>query len=235
LFRTSIRLLARGGLYLALVIVAYLAATVVGAVIPRAPVHLPGPGPGERIYLMANWLHADFAIPVDRELRERFAFLGEAGIPIEDPRLKYLIFGWGSEAFYTSAPTYADIRPGPTLRAMVGDQPVMHVVPAIDIASFATARALELPPGGMNRLVGFIEESFEKGGQSPRHLARAGYGFGDEFFLASGHFNIFNPCNVWVARGLREAGLATGFWTPTTFSLLLGIRLHSGDALEKTR
>jgi uncharacterized protein (TIGR02117 family) len=230
LFGKFLRLLARGGLFLAIVIVAYLAAAFVGAIIPRYPVPHAGSGPPERIYLIANWLHADLAIPVDRELRERFAFLGEAGMPIDDPRLKFLIFGWGSEAFYTSVPNYTDIRPGPTLRAIVGDQPVMHVLPAVDISP--TAHAVELPPGGMDRLVDFIEESFDSGGPSPRHLARAGYGFGDEFFLAAGHFNIFNPCNVWVADGLREAGLATGIWTPTTTSLMLGIRLHSGHALD---
>jgi uncharacterized protein (TIGR02117 family) len=236
LFRKFARLLTRSGVCIALAIFAYLGAALVGAVVPLAPVAYSGAGASERIYLIANWLHADFAIPVDDELRQRFAFLGTvAGMPISDPRLKYLVFGWGSRAFYTTAPTYADIRPGPTLQAVVGDRPVVHVRPAGDISSLVTAHALDLPPGGLNRLVDYIEDSFAGGSRSPHLLAQAGYGFGDEFFLATGHFNIFNPCNVWVARGLRQAGLATGAWTPTTFSLLLGIRLHSSRALDVQR
>jgi hypothetical protein len=49
----------------------------------------------------------------------------------------------------------------------------------------------------------------------------------DAFFEGVGRFHIFRPCNIWVAQGLREAGISTGAWTPTTWSLLQGISWHS--------
>ena len=221
---------------LLLIIVAYLGATYVGALIPAYPPVADGggpqdtePGKPDRIYLLTTLLHADFAIPVDDALRARFAFLREGGIPLDNPQLRYLVFGWGSLAFYTNTPTFADIRPGPTLRAITGDVSAMHVLPAKDVSGLDNATAVALPPGGYARLLDYIEASFdrERGGGQP------GYGFGDAFFAARGGFNIFHPCNIWAANGLRRAGLATGAWTPTTHSLVLGLRLNAPQAFEE--
>lgn len=214
------------------VISGYLLAGLIGAVVPDYPNNAFTGRPAEPIYLLMTPLHADYAIPVDRDVRKRFAFLRDlAGIPIDNPRLKFLVFGWGSKAFYTTAKSYADIRPGPTLRAITGDESVMHVVPAGDISGRPNAYRVDLPPGGTERLLDFVRASFAGGKASPRFLAGKGYGLGDAFFEADGKFDLFRPCNVWAAAGLRHAGLATGRWTPTTFSLMLGLRLHSGEAV----
>ncbi len=229
-------LFAVGGL--ALVVLAYLGATYVGAAVPASPdasvqSQASAPASGvradpDRIYLLTTLLHADFAIPVDDALRARFAFLREeGGVPLDNPDLRYLVFGWGSRAFYTQTPSLGDIRPGPTLRAVTGDASVMHVLPARDVSRLPNARAVRLPPGGYERLLDFIEASFDRGAGAPR----PGYGFGDAFFPAVGSFNIFRPCNIWAAAGLRRAGIATGAWTPTTHSLLLGLEWHAPEAL----
>ena len=222
---------------LALVILVYLGATYVGAAVPASPepsyqaeasaVASRGPEGPDRIYLLTTLLHADFAIPVDDALRTRFAFLREGGVPLDNPDLRYLVFGWGSRAFYTQTPSLSDIRPGPTLRAVTGDASVMHVLPARDVSRLPNARAVRLPPGGYDRLLDFIEASFDGGAGAPR----PGYGFGDAFFPAVGSFNIFRPCNIWAAAGLRRAGVVTGAWTPTTHSLLLGLEWHAPEAL----
>ena len=220
-------------LAVALSVPLYLGATIAGALIPAAPSRLPqavtgSQADGERIYLLTTLLHADFAIPVDDELRARFAFLGDAGVPLGSADLRYLVFGWGSRAFYINTPTLADISAATTLRAMTGDESVMHVLPARDVSVLPNATAIRLPDGGLERLLDFIEASFERGSDA----SQQGYGYGDVFYAARGGFNIFRPCNIWVASGLRRAGLATGAWTPTTHSLMLGLSLHASGALE---
>ncbi|MEC9343631.1 MAG: TIGR02117 family protein, partial [Pseudomonadota bacterium] len=220
------------------VVLVYLGATYVGAAIPARPTWSGGlqigvtePGKPVRIYLLTTLLHADFAIPVDDELRTRFAFLGDAGLPIDNPALEFLVFGWGSRAFYTNTPTLADIRLAPTLRAVTGDRSVMHVLPARNVGVLPDARALELAPGAFGRLVDFIEASFDRTTGDGGAIDHPGYGYGDVFYAARGGFDILRPCNIWVARGLREAGLSTGAWTPTTHSLMLGLSLHAPAAL----
>ncbi len=144
-----------------------------------------------------------------------------------------MCFGWGARDFYLKTKTLADIRPLPALKGIVGDRSVMHVLAARDVRKDASAVALDLPPGGLERLLTFIERSFLKEGEKAVPVPGAGYGMSDVFFEGLGRFDIFRPCNIWVAEGLREAGLATGAWTPTTFSLELGLALHSRTALAK--
>lgn len=215
-----------------LMVLVYLIATYVGAILPEHAETGRAPGKGTRIYLLTTLLHADYAIPVDDEVRERFAWLADAGLPMDNPNLRYLVFGWGSKAFYTTAASYSDIRPGPTFTAVTGDKSVMHVVPAGDISGNDNAYPVDLPPGGFRGLLDFVESSFVNDDGEPQWLADMGYGMGDQFFAANDRFDIFQPCNVWAADGLREAGLSTGRWTPTTSSLILGLRIHAPQAVR---
>jgi uncharacterized protein (TIGR02117 family) len=215
-------------------VVLYLVASYIGAIIPQRPAAGRAPGHTETVYLLINLLHADIVIPVNPQIRSRFSHLAGSGLPIFDPELNYLIFGWGSRAFYTTARNLADIRPGPTLRAIIGDNSVMHVVPLKGISQLENLLPVNLPPGGTARLLDFIEASFTGQANHPVHLAGASYGIGDEFFASPHHFNIFNPCNIWTAQALRAAGLSTGYWTPTTHSLKLSLQLHAPKSVRAT-
>lgn len=208
----------------------YLAAAALGAALPAPPQTGRAPGTPERIYLLTTLLHADIAVPLTPERRRRFGFLEADGLPLSSPSAKHLVFGWGSQAFYTATPRLADIRPGPLFAAITGDSAVMHVYLAGDLAAVRGVFAVDLPPGGTRRLLRFVETGFEEDETGPLHLAGAAYGQSDAFYAGTGHFNLWRPCNIWVAEALRAAGLSTGRWTPTTRGLLLGLRLHSPQA-----
>lgn len=212
----------------------YLGGTLVGAVVPATPTMAVAASSdrGASIVLLTSLLHADFAIPVDDRLKRRFAFLGEQGVPLEHPGLRYLVFGWGARGFYIGTPTLADISAGPALKAVFGDRSVMHVAPAGEVRDLPGAIGVDLPAGGMERLLAFIEESFARRDGAPLPIPGSGYGIGDAFYEGRGRFDILRPCNIWVAQGLRRAGLGTGAWTPTTHSLRLGLRLHAPLAIR---
>jgi Protein of unknown function (DUF2459) len=40
------------------------------------------------------------------------------------------------------------------------------------------------------------------------------YGTDDAFYYAHGSYHAFNTCNCWVGRGLKAAGVRTGWFTP---------------------
>ncbi len=222
-----------GVLSLAMVVALYLAATVAGSQIKAESIAPAGAGKPAKIYLLTSLLHADFAIAVDDGLRQRFAFLQQAGIPVDHPQLRYLVFGWGARDFYLNTPTLSQLRPGPALRGIFGDSTVMHVMAATDVARSPSSVAVNLPAGGLERLLVFIEASFAKNAGVAVPVAERNYGMSDAFFEGEGGFNIFTPCNIWVAKGLREAGVSTGVWTPTTWSLLRGLSLHAPQALAR--
>jgi uncharacterized protein (TIGR02117 family) len=165
-------------LALAALVAAYFAATIAGAAIPARAVAAKADGEPAQIYLLTSLLHADFAIPVDDALRARFAFLRAGGIPVDHPNLRYLVFGWGARDFYIKTRMLSDIRPLPALKGMVGDASVMHVLAASDVKMDESAVPLSLPPGGLDRLLAFIESSFLRSGTAVQPIAGAGYGAG---------------------------------------------------------
>lgn len=231
--RRFLRLLLWAVFVPAVIVAGYLGATLAGALIPaRGGLQLAA-GKPEKIFLLTSLLHADFAIAVDDALRARFSFLREAGVPVDHPNLRYLVFGWGAREFYINTPTLADVAPLPLFKGITGDRSVMHVMAAADVSRAESSIALTLPPGGREKLVEFIAASFTRKGNATLPIPGVSYGMSDAFFEGEGGFHIFKPCNIWVAQGLRQAGLATGAWTPTTWSLKLGLSLHSPQALAR--
>lgn len=207
----------------------YLLIALLGGLVPASLNNSSADGRmlNQPVYLVANMLHADIAIPVNSLSLQEFAFLREAGIPLDNPALKYLILGWGSKAFYTSTKDYSDIELGTVWRAATGDDAVMHVAPAGELAAVKDLVAVEMSEAGFARLVRFMADHFRDPNGEAEVVEGATFGFGDVFYESTGYFHLLNPCNVWVSRALREAGLASGIWTPTTYSLLLNHQLYN--------
>ncbi len=130
------------------------------------------------------------------------------------------VIGWGSRAFYTSTANYSDMKLGTIWTAITGDQSVMHIAPSGDVSKSEGAVQVEVTQAGFESMISFILGSFKHSGANPILLEGATFGFGDVFYEAEGHFNIFSPCNVWVSNALEKAGVSAGIWTPTTYSLL---------------
>jgi len=211
------------------VILLYLLAALLGGVIPSNITQgavAADDEPARTIYLSANALHADIAIPVDSLTRDKFAFLRRGGFPLNNSKLQYLVVGWGSREFYTSTAEYSDMAFGTIWRAVTGDASVMHVAPAGDISKSEGVVAIKISQERLEKLVAFMLSTFSSDDGQPQILTGATFGYGDLFYEAKGRFNIFNPCNVWVSKALRAGGLSTGIWTPTTYSLMLHNKLY---------
>ncbi|MEM8651675.1 MAG: TIGR02117 family protein [Pseudomonadota bacterium] len=226
------KLLIRSGLLLTapfIFIAIYLFAALLGAIIPSS---LGRAEAGQRmletpVYLTYNVMHTDIAIPLNSFSLQKFAFLRDAGFPLDNPNLKYLVIGWGARDFYTSTAEYSDMELNTVWKAATGDKSVMHVAPAGDLSEVPNSIRLNISEEGFTRLVEFIFRSFELQNAQPELLAGQTFGYGDLFYKANGQFNLFNPCNIWVSKALNEAGLASGFWTPTTYSLQLNNYLYN--------
>ncbi len=184
-------------------------------------------GNDKEIYLLTSLLHADIAIPVDAEVLRKFSFLKQSGIEMDHANLRYLVFGWGSRAFYTTAGTYADITFAATVKAITSDTAVMHVVPSGQLAQSENSIPIKISEQGFSRLIHFLRNSFEnEADDAPFWLPNESHGYGDVFYLSNGNFNIFNPCNVWTGSALKQAGVPVGAWTPTTKSLKWSLKIH---------
>ncbi|MCY0153542.1 TIGR02117 family protein [Hoeflea alexandrii] len=181
------------------------------------------------VLVLSSEIHTDLALPVTREVAADFAFMAADGLDPAQPGVEYLIAGWGGRSFYIETPTWSDLKPGPVLRALTLDRSVMHVGLAgyID-QSHPTVRTIELDEASFQRLLQSVLASFIRTPDGvPVLVAGASYGDYDRFYEAEGRFNAIVGCNVWTARMLRQAGLATGWWTPLPVLLTTSLGLHN--------
>lgn len=211
-------------------LLAVLIAGVLGTLVPR-PLWRASTGTdsaSRHILVLKNPIHTDIAIPIDAGVRERFRFLAGAGIPIDDPAVRYIVFGRGGRAFYIETPTWSDLKMVPVLKALTLDRSVMHVDVAVAIPeSHPDVMKLDIGDAGFNALIDTIDASFARNGAGPLPISGASYTDHDGFYEANGPFNALLGCNTWTAAALRSAGLRTGMWNPLPVSLWISMRLYN--------
>jgi uncharacterized protein (TIGR02117 family) len=224
------RVVKRIALGLASLIGATILFAILGIIVPNplVPDEISGEPALRRILIVSNPIHTDIAIPIEPQSLETFGFLGETSLPISHPEAEWLLFGWGSRAFYLDTPSLADMKPGPTFKALTLDSSVMHVdvLGAVDEAN-PVVMALDVSERGYAQLLTEISKSFTR--VDGRVLPIDGFALGtsDKFFEGEGSFTALLGCNTWTARMLRSAGLRTGWWTPLPLSLTTSLSLFN--------
>lgn len=178
------------------------------------------------ILVITNPIHTDIAIPATSDVLQTFGFLGESGLPLDAPDLRWLVFGWGGRAFYMETPTWSDVKLVPVLKALTLDDSALHVELAGDIdRTLPNVKSFRISIHKFAQLYSQIAGSFET--KTPEAISGAGYGLYDRFFEAKGSFNVLAGCNTWAARMLRAAGIRTGFWNPLPQSLGVSLDLFN--------
>ncbi len=203
--------------------VLYLAAALIGALVPGSHVPLTGVA-RQPVGFAAGPIHYDLLLPLTPDLRNRLAFAAAAGVLINHPEAEWLVVGWGGEAFYTTVGTYADLSAQAVWRAVTGDASVLR----LDVAGRVTTHpGLDwhlLADGQLAALITRIEDEFLRDSNGrPIPLAHPGQTGTDAFFSAQSRFHLFRTCNVWLGQVLRAAGVPFGAWTPTTRSVRLSL------------
>ena len=215
--RRALRFLA---LILALPVL-YLAASVILPLIPGPGPDLSGP-PAHTIGLLQGPIHTDILFPLTADTLARFAFAKAAGVPIDHPDAQWLMFGWGSAAFYTTAGSYSDITASAVLAAATGDAAVIRLDVTGPLPPLENLRYVSLSEAQYQALLAQTLTTFA----SQTRLNHPGLTGTDAFFPAHGHFSILRTCNVWLGETLRASGIPFGLWTPANWSVTLALDWH---------
>ncbi len=208
-----------------LVVAVWLLVGFLGALVPGAVRHATSEGQQITIGLARGPIHYDLLLPLTPDLRARFAFAAEGGIPVDNRDAGWLIVGWGAREFYRTAGSYADITVSPVLRAITGDASVLRLeaYPAFDLGAAGIA-TVALSPLGYAALLARIEAELVRDASGQPVLSKApGLTATDAFWEARSRFSALRTCNVWVGEVLREAGKPVGIWTPTPQALALSL------------
>ena len=173
-------------------------------------------------FVISNGVHAEFVFPLHRAGMEwRTLFPAKHFRRVHQPPA-YVSIGWGDREFYLSTPQWRDLTVGRAGRALLGGNPsLIHVTYIADPALVPGVRRLPLSAAQYEQLVHYVTATLLLEDDRPVHLPGAHYGHQDAFYQALGSYNAFNTCNAWIGRGLRDAGVVMGAWTPFDVNVLL--------------
>lgn len=198
----------------------YLLAALVGALIPANPGWQP-PRQGVPIFVRTNGVHTSIVVPSAREGIDWSPLLRAGHIDRPDLAGDYLAIGWGQRDFFLKTPTWADLRPGIALRALVGGGgSLIHVEHLRRPVADRDHRPVLVSPEQYRRLAGFILDSFALP-PNGTVLPIPGHFETDVFYDARGDYNLFTTSNEWTGAALRTAGVRIGIWTPFAQSVLM--------------
>ena len=199
--------------------VLYLVVAFFGAFIPNITRDDVGPRTDDHdIILAAGVIHYDILVPLNDETRAVFSFLDQTRVPIDEG--EWLSVGWGSEAFYTSAGQYRDVTWGALAKAMTWDSSVIRFEVYDDLPLHPDLKRVSVSTAQLEALRDSIRGDLAA---EPVALTVDGFSETDAYFAAAGAFNMVRTCNVWVSDKLSDAGLKTGIWTPTPYSVRLAL------------
>lgn len=147
--------------------------------------------------LIANW-HSGIVLPGGE--------LGPLASLLDDPRAKYLSFGWGNRRFYMAT------RPG-SGDAMVA---LFRSPSALFVQEVATPADLSTSDARIHwvcadrdelwRVVDYIEASLSQSGGKPVDLG-PGPLPRSHFYGSVAHYSAVHTCNTWTLAALQYAGL----------------------------
>lgn len=162
----------------------------------------PGPNePLKTIFMVSHGWHAGIVVK-------------RADIPTglwpqhhDFPDAQYLEVGWGDRDYYMTP----DPGIGIMLKAgLLPTDSVLHIVGFTGTVSRYFPRSeivsIDLSERGFERLVAYIENSYVKDDDGESRVLGPGLYGNSLFYLSRETYHIFNTCNVWTARALREAG-----------------------------
>jgi len=123
------------------------------------------------------------------------------------PPSKFLEVGWGDRDYYQTP----DPHWGITLKAaLLPTESVLHIVAFDDsvLAYFPRSEIIELQlsGSGFERLSRHISASYSKDASGKSVPLGPGLYGVSQMYLSTETYHLFNTCNVWTARVIKEAG-----------------------------
>ena len=179
------------------------------------PAHADMPSPPAEVeaYVLSNGVHTDLLFPIRSPTIDWTQVVPLADAPAPPADAAFVAIGWGDREFYLNTPQWADLTFSRALGALTGgNTALLHVTWLSRAQVRRGAYALPLSTFQYQQLTTYVRAMLP----TPRTLPIAGahYGREDAFYEALGSYNAFETCNTWTGRGLRQAGITTGRWTP---------------------
>lgn len=186
-----------------------------------------GQPPHIEAFVLTNGMHTDLVFPIRSAVVDWSAIFPSTDAVAVPPDAEFIAIGWGDREFYLHTPTWPDLTLARALSAISGRNPSLLHVTWLKRGQFATpggdgrgegVYALPLTGAQYARLAAHVRAKLPAGRAVP--LPGTGYGRQDAFYEATGSYGPLETCNTWTGRGLRDAGLTMGRWTPFDYNVV---------------
>lgn len=169
-------------------------------------------------YVLSNGIHTDLVLPVRSATIDWLQLFPLADFKAVPADAAFVAIGWGEREFYLHTPTWADLTAARVFGALRGgNRALLHVTYLQRAQLRHGAYRLPLSPAQYAQLVDYVRAALPSGRATP--IAGAHYGDDDAFYEANGSYHLFETCNSWTGRGLRNAGVTVSRWTPFDFNV----------------
>lgn len=159
------------------------------------------------VYVVSNGVHLNLFLPMQSAAMNWPAFLPNSLGNSHEPMVQ---IGWGSKAFYTQVPTWADLTPKVAAQALFWDEAVLYVRPAaIPVADAKHTRRLKMCSQELHSLSRDIQAQFA----ATKPMATF-----NDFYPAQGHYTPLQTCNEWMRQRLAHRSMP--LWSPFDHAVL---------------
>jgi uncharacterized protein (TIGR02117 family) len=181
---------------------------------------------GIKVFVLSNGVHTDIVVPAKTEYKDWTLSFPKEGFDVKDSLHTFIAFGWGDKGFYLYTPEWSDLKASTAFKACFGlGGTAMHVTYRKErTAESECCEIFTITQEQYEKLIAFIETSFEKKENAFIKIKHPGYGSFDRFYEAKGRYSLFKTCNIWTNNGLKETGVKVGYWSPFADGLINSLK-----------
>lgn len=196
------------------IVIGYLAAALIGSMI-SANSDWQQPSDGIEIFVETNGVHTGFVMPIYNDIHDWRDLIKPSHLPDPSRYGSHILVGWGHAGVYRNAEKWQNLRVSDAVSAIFGsNDTLIHVYHLNYPQAYPHYRRRLVVSESEYRMIASTIAAQMKLDSDRQPNPSPGYGNGDLFYEATGHYDAFNTCNSWTASVLRKAGIRTAFWTP---------------------
>ncbi len=198
----------------------YLGMTAIGLFVSTNPEKHLG-SKDYTIYIAVESIHADFILPVQNDVIDWRTIVDPKDFNNISPNPKFIQIGWGDEVFYLEMGSLKNLNPDITFRAtFLPTDSLMHVTYFYNLPyKYIDIRKINITKEQYQKLVDFVKIKFKYENKKAQLLKGKSYYWNDNFYKAEGKYHLFNTCNLWTNRGLKETDIKTSIWSPLKYGI----------------
>ena len=170
---------------------------------------------GIEIHVISNAVHADVIAPIRNSIIDWTTEFPNEMFSDDISKEPHVAFGWGDRGFFIETPTWADLKLSTAANALLLPSECCLRVFYTNVDYYSERKSVSISDEQYRDLVEYIRSSFLLTETNDiQQIPNAAYSGSDAFFRAKGRYHFLNTCNAWVGRGLKSAGVRTGWLTP---------------------